>query len=105
MRSHRGHAGTTTDEDHFVISVLGEELTEESVEQSLIEVLGGRRDEFLRARWHEMFSEDTRQGTEHRIFVSLFKSGHSTVQSAADTQLPLQVGLMALSHYLAEISI
>ncbi len=83
---------------------FGEELTLDSVEQSLIEVLGGRRDEFNKARWHEMFAEDTHQGTEHRVFISLFKSDSPSVHTPADAQLPLQVGLMALANHLSEVS-
>ena len=79
----------------------GSELTDDDVEQSLVESIGAKREKYGRALWHEFFQEDTSQGTQHRVFIS-FSNREPSLSSFRDISLPLETAVLALSAKLQE---
>ncbi|MFC1584988.1 hypothetical protein ACFL5V_05530 [Fibrobacterota bacterium] len=83
---------------HREISLpFGAVLTHEAVEQNLKECLGQKRNRFGKALWHTYFQEDTKQGTRHRVFISLTDKEQRHANFRSDLSLPVETAVLALA--------
>ncbi|MBF0432711.1 MAG: hypothetical protein HQK83_15615, partial [Fibrobacteria bacterium] len=78
------------------------ELTEEDVIQSLRDGLGNNWDKYEDFTWHELFQEDTSQGTSHRILVCLDKKNTVMTNLKADLRIPVEIAIIALASSVQE---
>ncbi len=81
------------------------ELTGAQVENDLLECLGKRRSEYEKAGWQSFFEETTKQGTRHRVFITLGpKKGQLKNEYHADLLLPLEAGVLALAWQVHDLT-
>src|SRR3989344_5651810 len=98
VRTHRRHAGTTTDEDHLGIGVLGEELTEGSVDGDLVARLEAEHVGRHLARRHIVTPRRRRRDTDVEFDDALL---FRVVRHGVGTN----GGLVDLRHVLPEVEL